>query len=323
MSQDPQDLRRQWLSVYLFFDGDIYRSAADRLLLDTVAPLAQHCLDAGWARRWFFIRYAAGGPHLRLRLDVTAATVEDCRQWIESTATVDTSAVTSLIWSPYDPEVERYGGPPAVTVAEELFCRSSGTAVELLRRLPEGDRAARLGKATLASLVLLHVFTGSARRAAELCRNYGTNYLHQMVGDGTVAESYLRAFDRGRQRQGDALAGYVEAVWRALDDGDSLTPEMDRYRQDLASCRDGLAELSRQRLLVPRFELQPDDPRLEAATIFPSYLHMMSNRLGVTVQEECYLATAMASTLEAIVEPTPDGTARVGTPEAGHQHATQ
>lgn len=309
MSHPPTAEDRQWLSVHLFFDGDIYRTAADRVILDHVAPVAQRCFEAGWARRWFFIRYAAGGPHIRLRLEVTPQTTEDCRRLVAEQA-ADGGPIRSLVWSPYEPEVERYGGAQGVVVSEELFCHSSAIAVELLGQLTPGERSLRLGKATLAALVLLHVFTESPRLAAEMCHNYGTNYLHQMVGEGTVAEGYLRAFDRGRRRQGEALAGYVEAVWRALDDGASLTPVMDRYRHHLTACRDRLAQLSEQGRLVPRFELQSDSPRLQAATIFPSYLHMMSNRLGVTVQEECYLATVMAATLQQAFHSTFDGPAR-------------
>ncbi len=310
MSPQQNNDALQWLSVHLFFDGDIYRETADRVILEHVAPAAQRCLDAGWARRWFFIRYAAGGPHIRLRLEVTPQASEPCQRFIAEQAETEGGLIQSLSWSPYEPEVERYGGVDGVAVSEVLFCRSSTVAVDLLRQLTPGERSARLGKATLASLVLLHVFTQSPQLAAEMCRNYGTNYLHQMVGDGSVAAGYLRAFDRGRRRQGEGLAGYVEAVWRALDDGVSLTPEMDRYRRHLTACRDQLAGLSGQGRLVPRFELQSDSPRLQAATLFPSYLHMMSNRLGVTVQEECYLATVMASTLQQTFDPILGGAAR-------------
>lgn len=299
-----------WLSVHLFFDGGIYLAEADRLVLDVVEPLARQCVDQGWAQRWFFMRYAAGGSHLRFRLDVLPGKEERCQVLIEERVTAEGSPITAFSWTPYKPEVERYGGEHGVIVAEQLFCESSAVAVDLLRKIPSEDRSGRLGKATLSMLVLLYVFMESANDAASLIHNYGTNYLTQMIADADQAQNLLRAFDRGRDRQAEGLAAYVEAVWEALSDGDGLTDEMDRYRRDLEGTRDRLAELSAQGRLIPQWRpersgLETRDSRIEAATIFPSYLHMMNNRLGVTVQEECYLAVVIASTL--------DMTARVAT----------
>lgn len=288
----------QWLSIHLFFDGGIYRQEADRLLLQTVEPMARQCLEKGWARRWFFIRYAAGGSHLRFRLDVEAGAEVHCQELIEGRLSAPETAVTAYEWTPYEPETERYGGEEAVRVAEGLFCKSTTVAVELLRKVPPAERSARLGKAALSMLVLLYVFMESATEAAQLIHNYGTNYLGQMVADERLARSYLQAFQQGRERQASGLGAYVEAVWGALADGDTLTEEMDRYRRDLEGTRRRLAELSSSRRLVPQFGLRGADAKTEAATIFPSYLHMMNNRLGVTVQEECYLAVVIASTLD-------------------------
>ena len=260
------DLQRdglEWLSVHLHFSGNIYRTEADRLLLDWVVPLADACVAAGEARDWFFIRYAANGSHLRLRLATSAETTEDCRRRIDAASRrgvemafqADDASLLALHWVDYEPEVQRYGGEHAIPVAEDLFCASSSIAVDLLRKMTEmaemktegEDRSSRLGKACLAMLVQLYVFLHDAERAARLSQSYGTNYLSQMVGDDAVAARFLRAFESGRHRQAAGLADYVAAVWGALREGSALTPEMDRYRQILEGTRRRLLDLSGSR----------------------------------------------------------------------------
>lgn len=295
----------QWLSVHLHFDGNIYRSEADRLLLDRVAPLTNDCMEAEEAQDWFFIRYAAEGSHLRLRLATSSEKAAAVRRRIDASLRSNETSLQAVRWIDYEPEIQRYGGEHAIVVAEALFCESSVVAVDLLRKIHPEDRASRLGKACLSMLVQLYVFLQDAAAAARLSRSYGTNYLSQMVGDDEVAARFLKAFESGRHRQADGLAGYVEAVWQALSRGEALTPEMDRYRQVLEATRRGLLDLLAAGRLISPWAVRGDgvalrEPTEVLSTLFPSYLHMMNNRLGVTVQEECYLAVVIAATLESM-----------------------
>ena len=196
----------------------------------------------------------------------------------------------------YEPEVERYGGPWGLALAEELFHRQSETALALLDKIPPGTRPQRLGKGLLAMLVLLFLYRGERRSAAELARRYGTSYLKAWAGDAEEQERWLRTFQEAFDRQADRLAGYVESAWEALESGGELTPELDAYRRDMEDVARRLRELFDQGRL-----------RLDARTaadwdecvrwIVPSYIHMMNNRLGVSIQEESYLSVLIAGTL--------------------------
>lgn len=108
---------------------------ADRVLRDAVAPLVDQVIGNGAAERWFFLRYADPHPHIRLRFfghpqrlaaDVlpalTAATapfISDGRIW---RVQVDT----------YEREVERYGGPVGIGLAERLFAADSAAALAVV-----------------------------------------------------------------------------------------------------------------------------------------------------------------------------------------------
>lgn len=292
-----------WQSVYLFFEGDVYQEPADRLLLETVTPLAEDCLRRGLADGWFFIRYLEKGSHLRLRLRRPAGASEsDARALTEAIEEAVAEAraaglATGHQWVPYEPELQRYGGPAGMGPAEGIFQVSSEVAAGLLAKVPPGDRPARFGKALLSMLVLLHGFTGSRELTAEMGALYGHSYLRALVPDPEQLKGWLAAFEDGFERQSAHLAEYVEAAWQALEEGEELTPELDRYRRDLAPLR------SRLRALTEEGDLSSEEGVLEGwpaarRHLVPSYLHMMNNRLGVSIQEESYLSVLIHFTLE-------------------------
>ncbi len=305
MPREDQD--HTWLSAHLFFDDPIYLATADRVIVEVVAPLARECLDRDWIRRFFFIRYSDEGPHVRLRLYGRPEVLdEQVRPRLVECAEADASAgsgspVSRLAWVPYEPEVERYGGPHGVVLAEQLFHDSSETAIGLLRKIEPGDRPARLGKALLAMLVLLHTFLATRAPSARLADTYGRNYLRALAPDPDRQAAWLRAFEQGHDRQADKLAAYLEVAWEALEGGEELTDELAWYRQRLEAVRERFRSLvAAGGLLRGATVLQ--DWQESVGAIVPSYLHMMNNRLGVTVQEESYLSVLINLTLGRTVD---------------------
>lgn len=278
----------RWLSVHLAVAGTLWAEGGDRLLLDLVAPFARHATERGWVDRFFFLRYTAGGAHVRFRLHGLPATL--AREVRPRLAAAAETLPGGAAWIPYEPEVLRYGGRQAVAIAERVFDASSRLVLDLLADLPPGDRDARLGRALLAMLIGLHVFAGSRSEAARISRQYGEAYLRQQMPDAASRERLRGAFERGLERQASALAGMVERVWGLLDDGAELPPAVAAYRTCLAEARDRLVELHHQGRLVHRgghYRRWRDG----VTSIFPSHLHMTNNRLGVTMGEECYLAS--------------------------------
>lgn len=286
-----------WLSAHLMIDGDFYGLPGDRAILDCVEPVARECLERGWARRFFFIRYSEDGPHVRFRLQGRRDDLDRRARPLLARTAEDAASVRALVWKPYEREVERYGGPRGVEVAEAFFHHSSEIALRLLPSIAAEERAGRLGKAMLAMLVLLHVFVGSDREAARLIRRYGERYLRQQIPDRARFRARLADFERGYERQASSLVAYVEAAWQALAAGETVTAEMDDYRRRLRGVERRLRSLYEAGRLLG-YDGRPFESWREASTaIFPSYLHMMSNRLGTSVQEECYLAIVASATL--------------------------
>lgn len=283
-----------WLTAYLFFEDHVYSDTADRVIREVVAPLARKCRPD--AVRWFFLRYAEEASHVRLRFFAPGPVLEETIWPRIAEAASSSELVVRSTRERYEPEVERYGGPWGLTLAEELFHRQSETALGLLDKITPGTRPQRLGKGLLAMLVLLFLYRRERRAAADLARSYGTDYLKIWAKDAEEQEQWLLTFQEAFDRQADRLAGYVESAWGALESGGELTPELDAYRRDMDDVARRLRGLFDQGHL--RLDAQTAADWDECVRwIVPSYIHMMNNRLGVSIQEESYLSVLIAGTL--------------------------
>ncbi len=302
----PRPEERGWHSEHLFHGGGIYSAACDAVLLEAVEPFVRACEARGWIDRWFFIRYGERGPHVRLRLHGVRAVLEReaapaLREHLaalfpaleegfpEAPSPAGGAGVSHVAAVPYEPETARYGGPEGVLLAEAFFHLSSEAALALLRGTRRDERASRLGKALLATVVLVHAFRGSRDGAGEFARAYGTGYLRALVPDGERREQLTRAFGGGFEQQAETLTAYVEEAWSRLESGDPLSAALDRYRAGLEEVRGRFGALLDAGRLAQSGAVLTEWEGAVAA-IASSYVHMMNNRLGVTIQEESYLA---------------------------------
>ncbi|MDT3395298.1 lantibiotic dehydratase [Streptomyces sp. B1866] len=112
-----------WLSAALPVPA-AHQDAVLRQLPDVLAPAAEH-ID-----RWFWLRYhtPALGEHLRIRAHgdpsaLAARALPLLSDW--SAALYDQRLAGGLTLEPYEPETARYGGPKAISAAEEVFAADS------------------------------------------------------------------------------------------------------------------------------------------------------------------------------------------------------
>ena len=123
-----------WTYVKLYAGS----ATADRLLQEAVAPLARRLLGAGAADRWFFLRYEDGaGFHLRVRFHGDAGAVRAELDPLVARL-IDEGLVHDALHGTYRREVERYGGPQGIELAEAVFHADSESVVDLLDRFAPG-----------------------------------------------------------------------------------------------------------------------------------------------------------------------------------------
>ena len=243
-----------WLFAKLYAAEDTLDELLGEHLPGLLRPLAPR-LD-----RWFFIRYRDPEPHLRLRLhgkpetlrgDVLPQLTEQVRELL------DAGVVRELVLDTYRPELDRYGGPKAMALAEELFCLDSQSAL------------AQLGLRARGTLDL----------PTEVLAALNHAILLESLGSWDWCAWVARAFPEGREpyRRHRAL------VRELLVPGRAAAVFAERFScAPLAELWSGAPGAAYGELLLP--EGRPDR---EGARTILALLHMQHNRLlGIDREHE-------------------------------------
>jgi hypothetical protein len=106
----------------------------------------------------------------------------------------------------------------------------------------------------------------------------------------------LTAFDAGHAKQATELQEYVLEAWERLRDGESVTPSLDPFLESIKLLTEELRRLWANRLLRNHREVFESWDKA-VRYLLPSYVHMTSNRLGITITEEAFLAYVLSKTL--------------------------
>ena len=112
-------------------------ASLDRLLRDEVGPLAQSLVKQGAADRWFFLRYTDPEFHLRIRWHGDPRELRDPVEQLAARA-LESGAAHDVGLGAYRREIERYGGPDTIELAERIFHADSDTVVDLLAMFSGG-----------------------------------------------------------------------------------------------------------------------------------------------------------------------------------------
>lgn len=281
----PEDSALPWHSLHLALHTG--GAGTDAFVTEDLAPLMD-ALTAGPGAAWFFIRYGEGGPHLRIRFrgPQPAAAAAGLPSRLAKLAAARPAEFTGP-WPlrhgevrevPYVPETERYGGPAALPLAEELFAHSTRAAVEALRATP--DRAARLPLALDLAHATAHALGLDELRAAGWLRRHAASWRWITEVEPLPGAAVHSRVNSVFAAQRPGLVRRAGALRTALDAG-TAAPWLAEWVR-----RVGAAD-ARLRDAVPAGQ----DARLP--WVWASQLHMLFNRLGVTPDEEravCHLA---------------------------------
>ncbi len=299
-----QQAECEWASYHIFYHG-----SGDRVLSRLVLPVV---CDA-WSRRqiagFFFLHYGLGGPHVRLRLLCTPAhraeldealrkaAAELFRRWPSETHLADEEILArnrhfamgdsasridsvypdnSLVELPFQPEVERYGGPGLLAHSLDFFCVSSSYVLSLLEQYENQPRASRLSHAMLA---LLRQALGFTADSDELCRLVAYAALGNNPASSLLTERADREFERRRE-------DYIALVCE----------EVERFHEPVAHAQLTeylLADAARALGWCIRGASGP-----VRWQIVSSQLHMTLNRMGLMGAEEAYLGHILRRAIE-------------------------
>ncbi len=256
----------EWLYAKLYSGP----AGADRVLRELVAPLCRRALAGGLADGWFFLRYGDPDWHIRLRFHGAPR-----RLGAELGPALAEAAAPLLadgtLWKvqldTYEREVERYGGPAAIALAERLFEADSEAVLALLPAM-EGDAGARARwQLTLLGLDrwLDELGLDLAGRLA-VVRPQRDGLAKEIGGGKDLRLSLDRKFRGERAQLADLLAGAAETArseaWEA---------GREAFRRRAEQTAPVLAQLA-----ALGFQGQPASP---LTALVPSLLHMHANRM--------------------------------------------
>ena len=295
-----------WLSAHIPIRGGIYSGICDEAIRQLVAPTIAASRSRNLATQAFFIRYVDRAPHIRLRLQYESEKNRDVLVELVERAVSDqremgaqTIAGTAE-WIPYVPETGRYAGIRALPIVERLFDASSEFAFRQLDTSTSADRSLRLGRGALAMLVLAHTFLDGRAAVLEFTRQYSANYLKVVAPIGEANEQANNAFAEAHRRQASSMAPYVAESWDSLEAGEPLTSALDAYRAAITEAREQLEQLA----TFGGIELHGTpcgDWKVIGPFLAASLVHMTSNRLGISVIEESFLARILQQYFETYI----------------------
>lgn len=119
-----------WMFVKVYCPSDMQTE----LLSGSVRALAREAAAEGFTD-WFFIRYSDPRRHIRLRFrGDPARLLSDLLPRVTAWATelISSGMCQSFSIDTYDRELDRFGGPHGLAVAEDFFCTDSAAVSDLL-----------------------------------------------------------------------------------------------------------------------------------------------------------------------------------------------
>jgi lantibiotic biosynthesis protein len=254
----------EWLYFKVYGGG----GALDDALTSAIAPLLEQIGLGAGRGRWFFVRYGDPDQHLRIRF-------HGAPQWLMAELlplvhrTLEPLRQRGRIWKvqvdTYEREVEAYGGPGALALAEEIFCADSDAVLEILRAL-DGDEGADV-RWRIALLGIHRLFEdcgigGAARREAiALSRDaFMSEFRVGPIEKKRIADRF-----RAERRAIDALFDPEARQHEGIVVARAAFGRRSRRLQEAVAQLDGLAK--RGMLRVPLTEL------------VGSYAHLHVNRM--------------------------------------------
>lgn len=248
----------EWLFMKLF----VAKESEESFLQMNLSPFLHHLLENHLIDRWFHVRYRDEQPHIRLRLHgqpekllgTVIPLIHKCfSEWIAS------GLLSHFGFYIYEREVERYGGPDAVYLAEEIFCLDSKISLSLLKN----KEKLKLSLHVLGAVGIINLLQGFYSSIDEQIACYSSHMDKRL------------------------LAGFREHTQKALeitrnllysDQGTAAEDFLHLWKEDLATLQ----------LLVQRFERQISDSKWnQKSSIVQSVVHMHCNRLfGIDPESE-------------------------------------
>ncbi|HEY8897251.1 MAG TPA: thiopeptide-type bacteriocin biosynthesis protein [Niastella sp.] len=272
----------EWLSLHLFYTG-----SAEKILCTIIQPFlkrVQPLLHPDCA--YFFIRYAEDGLHIRLRLHTRINQLQVVKTMLE--ADLYDSGIT-MKPVPYVQEIQRYGNPFTIQIAESLFHASAVCSLECMAAADTSDVQAALLAACQMNLSFLYALNEDPKTVKQICTRFVQAWLHNLAAapDNPSFEKLNNYLFILYNRQAHVLQPMALTLWRRLQEAQAPSA-LQTYAN---ACRPLLQQYKNTALTEEAFHYA-----------LRSLLHMTHNRLGLPNKEEAWCVFITEQCLQYIYE---------------------
>ena len=236
-------------------------ATAERLLSDAVVPLVEELRGSGALQHWFYVRYADPHRHLRLRFsgDPKALWTEVVTRLLAAASSMRPQ-LHKVVIDTYEPEVERYGGEAALSIAHEIFECDSDAAARIVAAF-RCDANARWRMALLSMDALLEDLSLPLETKREVVARARETWVRALRA---TPETVRQLGDNFRRQRGE-----LERLLRSPPPVFEDCVRQLRHRSVVIG-----RAASKLRALTDRGHLSTPIPELAT-----SYLHMAANRI--------------------------------------------
>jgi hypothetical protein len=296
----------EWLSFHLFYHGD-----RDRVVTEYVRPAVTALWESGGIERFYFIRYALGGPHVRLRVLARPGRAGAVEERLASAA-----ARFLHLWpSPAPLPEEEIRQANRSILANDGGEEDDGVHPDnSFLRFPLRFEVARYGGAGLLAPTLDFFNLSSLQALRFLEAHGGKPAPRRLAATFGLLARQVCGLARGEEEEILTLLEYPAQSWKQLS---PLAVRADRTFEERRESFQALfraeaarpggsapaspgipqAEIAAARLLARETGSAPDPVRRRIAS---SHLHMTANRLGLRNADEVYLARLLWRTVASL-----------------------
>ncbi|TQK53514.1 thiopeptide-type bacteriocin biosynthesis protein [Brevibacillus sp. AG162] len=133
----PDNQNRFYLpgSEWLFLKLYGAQTREEELISDEIYKFCTEAVHRNMAKKWFFVRYSDPKDHIRIRFhgepdQLIRHLIPAIHKWTE--LLVKEGKINRIVFDTYEREIERYGGPSIISMAEEVFAADSCTTAQLI-----------------------------------------------------------------------------------------------------------------------------------------------------------------------------------------------
>ena len=283
---------KNWINLHIYYHAD-----QDRLIREAIFPLLANLYEEVAVRRFFFVRYELGGPHIRLRLESTSREMPSVRHSVKRELVKFLDAIPSLhhvdrekieqvnnmllatdesendanIYGdntihefPFKPEVQRYGGPEILPYSLDLFTFTTAESLGMIHDVASLPRAEIVTRSIRALIRASLALASRYEELAEIWRNH----------DRPASTEEASPQERTAKRRLEELA------WAEISKNDAT---WQRWSAAGHSLRRAVASATEE----------------TQARILRSQVHMFANRLDIGNAVERGLGALMADIFQA------------------------